>query len=239
MKKLTLFIVICLLCIGSIPAWATPSLQLYFDPALNPGSYYNLVNEGWETSKDPAILTTFMQGLTMGDNFRVYISLPGRPSSSDPNGGVIGLAVTEPTPEGTLTSPGSWVYGNPGLPPHGIFDAWYTSFDFTLVSPDNAFTVFNVEPPGGGNVAGYRDDFSIDFTGTEANSLYHFDLVDVTTGTKTNGDFNEFAPFSHDAERDPGTPTPPIPEPSTLLLLSSGLLGIVGYARFRTRLRKK
>jgi len=44
--------------------------------------------EAWEANLNPVILTAFMQGLTPTDTFKVFISLPGRPAGSDPNGAI-------------------------------------------------------------------------------------------------------------------------------------------------------
>lgn len=64
--------------------------------------------EGWEANLNPVILTAFMQGLTPTDTFKVFISLPGRPAGSDPNG-AIGVSVNEPSLERYLTNPGLWI----------------------------------------------------------------------------------------------------------------------------------
>lgn len=55
----------------SLPAtaWAIPQLQLYFDPTINPGAFYDPIDEGWETSQNPLTLTTFMRGLSTEDTF--------------------------------------------------------------------------------------------------------------------------------------------------------------------------
>jgi len=217
--------------LGALPckAWALPSLQLYFDPTIpfNTNATYNTTNQGWETDGNPVVLSTFMQGLNLSDTFRVIISLPNQPSSSNPNG-IIDLPIVSEyvTTEGSLGSPGAWIFGNPGLPPHGVFDTWHTSYDFTFTS-GNAATIFDVQT-GGSFQPGFRDDFLIAFgSGAEDDVPYHFDLVDVTAGT-VDGHFKEFAPFSHDAQR-----VQIIPEPSTVVLLGLGIIGFVVFWRRR------
>ncbi|MBM3242462.1 PEP-CTERM sorting domain-containing protein [Candidatus Poribacteria bacterium] len=249
MKGLIATLGLGLLCAFSLGAWAIPSLQLYFDPAFseNTNAVYDTVDEGWETDGNSVILTTFMipenggggGKVNLGDNFRVIISLPGRASA--PNG-LITVGVSEKgTTEGTLTVPPVWTFGDADMQPHGIFDAWFTTFDFTFVgaptAPNNNATVFDVQT-GGGSKNGFRDDFLITFSGADSNSLYHFDLVDTTTGLN-GGHWKNFAPFSHDAQRNisGGTGGDVNPEPSTAILLGVGLFSLVGIA-IRKKIKK-
>ncbi len=247
----TLLLTLLLVFALASSAWAIPSLQLYVDQTLNPDAFYNPVSgaagynpafdpETWCTKEDLAVLTAFMipEGAGCGDvkladTFRVYISLPGYAHASDPTG-VVGITVSEHVQaEGSVGALAPWQYGKPDLQAHGIFDSWYTFFDFTLVgspaTPNNDFGVFDVQPPidTSATQAGYRDDFKISF---DTVAKYHFDLVDISTGQQ-GGKWADFAPFSHDAQANPsgggGGGGGQVPVPAPLVLLGSGLVGLV------------
>lgn len=247
MRSLARITAACVLTL-LVPAvgFAQPSLQLYIDPALNPDAQYETSHQSWETALDPFTLSAFIKEengngpnkVSMTDLFRIIVALPDQLEAVDPNG-LIGLTVTDPDASGTLTTPGAWVFGNTdGLPDHGIFDAWHTSFDFTLdltASDKNAFQIFDVQPSDDPSTPkdGFRDDFQIDFTGLGANTRYHFDLLDVTV--------DKNAPFSHDAVRNPGTPPGPTPgslpgapEPASVAIWGLGLAAMA-FRRRRAR----
>jgi hypothetical protein len=172
----------------------------------------------------------------------VIVSLPEQPKSSDPTWD-IGMTVTDVDGSGggVLGGPGPWMYGTPELPghghgelpPHGVFETWYTSFDFKFAYPENQYAIFDVQNPSGGTTAGFRDDFLISFSGPESNAAVHFDLIDVDRG--------KFAPFSHDAQRNPTISPSALntPEASVNVLLLMGAMVFlgVGYQRWRGQKR--
>jgi hypothetical protein len=116
-----------------------------------------------------------------------------------------------------------------GLPPHGIFPTYYyenkfkftgsqvTAYD-TQSSPGSAP---QLNTSSGKNVM-FFEEFGLNINGLSAGEVIHFDLYTVTDGKLT------FAPFSHDAESSPKTN---IPEPTTLILLGSGLVGLYPFVR--------
>jgi hypothetical protein len=221
MRRLAVVLSLGLLCLPAVSR-ATPELQVFLDPALNPGAFYNTTLEDWVATNNPAIVSAFMHGQDPAENYKLVISTPG----FDP----VAAGVAEPTinPGGPTSA---WQSGNPGLPPHGIFDAFHVVHPFSFDAGD-ATTIFDVQdttfnPDGSintlvGAVAGFRKDFTVAF---DPDGLpYHIDLLNMD---RTNGPNFVSAPRSHDGSL--------VPEPHSALVFGIGSL-IVGYG-IRKRLR--
>lgn len=137
---------------------------------------------------------------------------------------------------------------DPGdLSSHGVYETYFMQLQFTF-DPNNVSNAYNTQDMTGAGPSAYDpltgspmyyEAFSIDTTGLAEGYYIHFDLynsyvqpetVNLGRGVKLvldDTDVNSFAPFSHDAESNGNTP---VPEPSTLILLGAGMLGL-GFAR--------
>ena len=123
------------------------------------------------------------------------------------------------------------------LPKHGIYPTYFYEYEFSFSSL-NEISAYNTqdraidETPIDLTINSSGDmfyaAFTIDTSSLDAEYSVHFDLYN--TALKSGGDIDvtQFAPFSHDAET-----THSVPEPGTLLLLSSGLLGLAALRRTR------
>lgn len=117
------------------------------------------------------------------------------------------------------------------LPKHGIFPTYFSEFEFQF-SDANQIGTYNTQDRAisGGSIPTsgtgmYYVAFTIDTSLLDPNYVLHFDLYN----TKLKGldvDVTQFAPFSHDAQ------SAAVPEPSTVLLLGSGLIGLWASRRF-------
>ena len=221
---------LCLaLLIWSFPAFALPSLQLDIG-----GGYYN-------TTGDPRYNDETI--ISSGDVFTLYALMEkGKYTSLDDTYSIsmalfphISLTSTSPNFGSfmfngqTIDVAEDMIYGNPGIPSHGVFDTYYHVYDFNFIA-GNQVGKYNTQDnpgqfdkfyPGTGL---YYAAFSVDTTNLSDDVSIHFDLFSNS----------KFAPFSHDA--DAQSDPPQIPEPATLLLLGFGLAGIVGLRR---KLRNK
>jgi hypothetical protein len=234
-----------------IPASAIPSLQLDIQ-----GGVYDPVTDTVVAQSDVFTLYAYLipdRGASLYEDYFISAALAPK---TGPSPHVLGSFVFGGTPPVTVTE--QMFYGNPPIdavegydprdvPPHGIFETYFSEFQFRFSSSNRA-TAYNTQDSAGSgptpNPSGsmYFTAFVVDVAGLADDYALHFDLYNTSfksqiscTGTgKTKTctqvgdiDVNSFAPFSHDAESGSRR----VPEPSSLILIGVAML----TARFVVR----
>jgi hypothetical protein len=224
---------------GAREASAYPLLQLDIG-----GGVYDLTTETIVGTSNPftlyAILTPQHNATTSQINALLagtyYISVALTPTTAPP-GGSLGSFTFAGT---TVNATSDMYYGVPpmesnltfdanDLSKHAIFPAYFREFGFTFSSLNTVLAYNTADDPGGPTAGSgaYYAAFNVDSTGLAAGYNLHFDLYNTNVRRGGDIDVNDFAPFSHDAE----CCAQKVPEPGTLLLLGSGVIGWGAWRR--------
>lgn len=212
------------------PAYALPALQL----DIAGGTYVSETTVAGGNVFDLYALLTPNNFNPLTDTY--FISAAVSPSVS--SNSTLGSFVFNGA---TVNATGDMVYGTPPLdatypdiPGHSGFPTYYKEFapfNFSSLNKAIAYDVEDVSgthngPTSDSNGTMYYMKFTVDTSGLADGYVIHFDLYNENIKNNGNKDV-KFAPFSHDAESG----SHQVPEPGTLLLLGSGLLGLAGFAR--------
>jgi hypothetical protein len=229
MKTKCLLIKVMIVCflilVGSGLAYALPSLQL----DILGGTYDTATETIVSTNSSFTLYALLDPGKsTIDDTY--FISAALRPVTVPP-GGSYGSFTFDGTPVNVTSG---MVYGIPplasaDLPTHSIFETYFQEFSFNFNSSSKTLAYNSQDYPGQGpvqNLSGtmYYKSFSVNTATLAAGYGIHFDLYNEKI-KKGDLSLDLFAPFSHDAEYRQ------VPEPTTILLLGLGMIGVAGMSR--------
>jgi len=230
--KLTILVVLLILSTAAT-SWAIPTLQL----DIAGGTYDTMTETIVSTTSSFTLSALLIPGSSSKLSDRYFISAALRPVTVPP-GGSYGSFIFDGN---TVNVTSGMVYGVPplefnvtfdsgDLSKHDIFETYFQEFGFYF-NQNNKTLAYNTQdnagqgPTQNSNGTMYYANFSVNTSNLAAGYGIHFDLYNETICKNGDIDRNKFAPFSHDAEYKQ------VPEPTIILLLGLGLIGLAGARR--------
>ncbi len=204
---------------------AIPGLQL--DAT---GGVYNNTVESTSISSDVIELWALVNGAPASSG-TYWVDVAITPNTTSAQN--LGSFIFNGTPVNVTSG---MTLGNPGLPPHGVYNTYYKEFSFTF-NPSHKITPYDVSLGAGqpathlnSSGTGFYNEFSVNLSGLSENVEVWFDLYH----RNTSGSVDAKAPFSHDVFTVSGSgPGTQIPEPTGFVLTGIGLLTLFAVIRRR------